>query len=489
MEAILLILIPLAFLAFCVCMRGGISFKGLANLNLNVHWSIPIGGMFVLLLGSVFGRDFFAIEAGPIPITFDRLLLGGLIGLVGIQFLNSQWDLPRLNGLDFAILLWITVISISTITHDWTYSQKMPLSRLLFFNLFPLALYFLVRSTRMTANSLMWISVLFTGFGMYLAITAIFEVKGLHGLVFPAYIMQSEVTEFLGRGRGPFINPVSNGIFMSVCFCAVLMWWPRRTQNWQRAIVVAIAMLIAVGVYATLTRSCWMGLVLTCGAFIFWPASWKQKGLMVMAGTVIGVAAFPIVGEKVFAFKRDKNISVDDMAISAQMRPMFAIVAWNMFQDRPLTGVGFGQYTNEKDPYLRDPNTGKPLTITRSLTQHNVFLAYLTETGLIGVLVLLTMLLMMAIVCWDIWSDQSLTLWARQFGLLGIVCLINYSVNGMFHDVSIINQMHILMFFLIGLANNIYVFKPRFASADIEFAPPVIQDRPIYSPSTHFPAT
>ena len=66
-------------------------------------------------------------------------------------------------------------------------------------------------------------------FGVYLAFTGVAETRGMPALVFPKYILTSEFTEFLGRGRGPFLNPVTNGIFMAVCICCTLMWWPRTT--------------------------------------------------------------------------------------------------------------------------------------------------------------------------------------------------------------------------------------------------------------------
>ena len=121
-----------------------------------------------------------------------------------------------------------------------------------------------------------------------------------------------------------------------------------------------------------------------------------------------------------------------------------------------MFGVGFGQYGQAKTPYLKDPSSGKPLMITKDLMQHNVFLAYLTETGLVGLSALTMMLLMMLFTSWKVWRNKTINLWARQFGLLGVVMLSCYCVNGMFHDVSIIPMNHVFLFFLIGLVNNIY---------------------------------
>ena len=444
MEALLLV-IPILFVAFCIwlrCVPQG-------------QMSLPILALAVVLIGSVFGREFFAIESGPIPLTLDRVLLAGLIGFFFLRYLRGQENIRPLNKLDILLIIWIIFITYSTVTHDWKYLKKMPASRLLFFNIMPLALYFLVRNLHIQVRDLKVIAIATGVFGIYLALTAVAEVKDIGAIVFPRYIMTSETTEFLGRGRGPFINPVSNGIFQIASFCCILMWWPRSTRL-QKGMILVGAVVLAGGVYFTLTRSVWLGLIVACGWFIWIPADRQLKGGMVIIATLVGIVAFPVVAEKVFSFKRDKEVSVDEMEISAQMRPMFATVAWNMFQDKPMLGVGFGQYGQTKHPYLRDPRTGRPLTITKSLMQHNVFLAYVTETGLVGLGILCLILLGATIICWEIWNNKQLHLLARQFGLLGLVIISNYAINGMFHDVSIIPQMHMLMFALFGIANNIH---------------------------------
>ena len=113
-----------------------------------------------------------------------------------------------------------------------------------------------------------------------------------------------------------------------------------------------------------------------------------------------------------------------------------------------------GNTTRPKTPYLKDPHTGLPLTITKSLTQHNVLLAYLTETGLIGLVALLGLLSQFARMSWSVWRDYRLQLWPRQIALIGLVLVSAYCINGMFHDVSIVPQMHMLLFFLDGIGQQ-----------------------------------
>ena len=462
MEMIVWVGIPFLIL------MAGLLFRFQPKIQLS---PIPILGLMVVLCGAVLGHEFFNVSAGPVPITLDRLLLLGAAGLFAFLFLTNKENLARLNALDVSIIFLIAILGVSTFTHDWQYLKKMPVSRLLFFSLLPVLLYCLMRTSRLRVNDLKVIALALSLFGVYLALTAVAEVKGVSAVVFPKYIMNSETTEFLGRGRGPFLNPVSNGIFMIVSLCCTAMWWP-RSRDGRKTLIVGVTLLMVLGCYMTLTRSVWLSLVFAGAIFVWIPASLRAKGGMVVLGTVMCIALFPVLAEKVFSFKRDKEVTATEMKISAQMRPMFFYVATKMFEERPVFGFGYGQYGQSKTPFLTDPNSGKPLLITKGLGQHNVFLAYLTETGLVGLSALTLMLLLMLFTSWKVWRNRSINLWARQFGLLGAVMLSCYCVNGMFHDVSIIPGNHMFLFFLLGLVNNIFSHANAFVTEDEAIAQP-----------------
>ncbi|MEL7498617.1 MAG: O-antigen ligase family protein [Planctomycetota bacterium] len=447
-ELVIFLSIGIPVIAVLVC--AWLRFQPRPNFAL-----IPTCCLAVLLVGSVFGHDFFHLSIGPIPLTTDRVLLGMAGAFFAWRFLISKEHLEPINRLDGAILIWLALITISTLSAKFTIMENMPISRLLFFNWMPAILYFVTRQCRMGIRELKLITVSMGLFGLYLALTAVAEMRSYDALIFPKYILTSEFQEFFGRGRGPFLNPIANGTFLTVCFCCVLAWWP-RSNNRLRFGLVILAMVISMGVYATLTRSNWLSLVAACGLFVFLPSPQRVKGGMLILVTLAAIILAPMLSDKLFSFKRDRDVSQADMEQSAKLRPLFAIVAWKMFQDRPLAGVGFGQYAKAKYPYLKDPDTGKPLTLTRSFMQHNVFLAYLTESGLIGLSLLLLLLIQATRVCWTVWSQRSTDLMARQMGLIGLVLLSCYVINGMFHDVSIVPQMHMLFLFWLGLVNNIY---------------------------------
>ena len=435
-------------------------------VRLNDFSVLHIIGLGVVLAGSVIGYEFFNISSGPIPITIDRMLLGGLLALAGWSWLMNLETLRRLNRMDVALLVMIAMLFFSTFTHDYKFAKNLPLSRLLFFYLLPLALYFVVRTAKIKRLDLSAITIGLGAFGLYLALTGIAEVKQFHGLVFPRYIVDSTATEFFGRGRGPFLNPVSNGIFQVVGFCCIMFWWPRSSKGVRMMIVLA-AGIVAIGIYATLTRSVWMTLILVGGLGLFITTTQNQKGMLIIAGTLAAVLLFPVIGDKVFKFKRDKNVTESQMSESAQLRPLFLAVAMRMFEDRPILGCGFGQYAQEKYPYLQDAYTGKPLSKTKVYLQHNVFLAYLTELGLTGLILLLVMLGVMARSAWLLWVDAKKTLEQRQYGLLLAAVLLGYCVNGMFHDTSIMPMVNTLLFFIAGIVNNIQT-TPAVAVAPVQ---------------------
>ncbi len=446
---------------------------------------LHLAALGVVLTGSVFGHDFFHASGGPIPITIDRLLLGGLLVLAAWSWLINRENLRSPNSMDVAIFGVVGILFFSTFTHDYKFSNNLPLSRLLFFYLMPLALYLVVRTAKMSRLDLAVVTFALGGFGVYLALTGIAEVKQFHSIVFPGYIVNSSTREFFGRGRGPFLNPVSNGVFQVIGFCCIWFWWPRSSQR-VRFLILGASAIVAIGIYATLTRSVWMTLILVSGVGMWLTTSQSQKGTLVIVGTLAAILLFPVVGDKVLSFKRDKDVSASQMSESAQLRPLFFSVAMRMFEDRPMLGCGFGQYAREKYPYLQDAYTGKQLSKTRGYLQHNVFLAYLTELGLAGLMLLMVMLGVMARSAWVLWLDQKKSLAHRQFGLLLGAMLLGYSVNGMFHDTSIMPMLNTLLFFIAGIVNNIQT-APASESEAISESATTVPTHP--SQRRGFPAT
>ena len=404
------------------------------------------GGLLTLLAGICFGHPFFHVSL----LTIDRVLVVVLLATyLVMRKLGASKAGPPLSGLDVIFGAYIAYVGVSTITHDWTWENNLPASRLVFYYALPAAMYFAGRQTELTARSVRVMLGCLAGFGFYVAITAIAENAELYSLVFPRYIASASFEEFLGRGRGPLLNPVANGILLTVGLTSLLLLYPKNNRLGIMGLCAASVIMLS-GIYSTLTRSTWLAAVCSLAIIATLTLPRRLLRIAVIVSAMSSVVILPIAWHSAKAFKRDKHVSVSEMASSASLRPVLAYVAWQMFCDHPFVGVGQGHYKRLDKFYLQDRSTSLVLDNVRPYHQHNVFLSILTEMGLVG----------LALFGWLLfrWIQTGVTLWrssgTSELGRLGILhlsLLSAYVVNGMFHDVSIMPMIQNTLFFFGGL--------------------------------------
>jgi O-antigen ligase len=143
------------------------------------------------------------------------------------------------------------------------------------------------------------------------------------------------------------------------------------------------------------------------------------------------------------------------MKESAQLRPILAVIAWKVFKDHPVLGCGMGQYRQVAKYHLTDRNIDMPLEKVRPYVQHNIFLALLTEAGLVGAALFTAIMAIWTRWAWKIWRCRDLVLEYRQLGLVFLGFLAGYLANGMFQDVLIIPMVNMYYFFLGGCIRNL----------------------------------
>ena len=419
------------------------------------HLSIgspPLLALSVILVGSCLGYDFYHRSFGPIPVTVDRILWGLLICQFVWTYFLRQADPKPIDRFDIIVLGLAILLTVSTLTHDWRYRDNMPMSRLLFFNLMPIGLFFAVRHSRLRLADIRMVFVALAGFGFYLAFVTIAEWREWYGLVFPRYIVTTDQVEFLGRGRGPFLNPVATGFYLIVCMAAAILCWP-RAHRIQRVIIGGVTILCLAGVYATLTRSVWLSAFVALAIVVWIPAPNRWKGALLGSGTIAIALAVGLFANSFNSFKRDKYVSAAEMSQSVALRPMLAHVAIEMVKDRPMLGHGFGQYTKAKRLYHQDPKTNLPLKQVIPYMQHNVFLSYATELGLVGMTLLIGLLFGAVHSAWQLYRSSE----EREFrgvALLVFTAVLTFVINGSFHDLTIIPMIGSLFFFVLALQSN-----------------------------------
>ena len=411
-----------------------------------------IGGcLATLLAGSCLGYDFFHVSI----VTLDRALLGGLCVLYFLQRNFHGLKPHRTTMSDLVLLGFIVSLLGITFAHDWKWDGARPVAVLLFFYLLPFAMYWLSSRCELTENSFRMILGFFVGFGIYLTLTGVCEVLGIYGAVFPRYIANSDTVEFLGRARGPFLNPIGNGMYLTASLiCCCLSW--NYVHKVHRPALIALAGLFCVGAICTLTRSVWLGVgvALIGMATLAVPSRYRIR--LLVAAAVFGAAGLAVAGKSLVAFKRDKNLTAAETAESAKLRPILAAFAYEMFQDHPVTGVGLSQYKRYNIDYLTERSADLPLEKAKGYVQHNVFLSLLVETGLVGLVLFCLVLVIWAVNAWQLWHATHLPLWQRQAGLFCLALLGAYLPNGMFHEMSVIPMQNMLLFFVGGLNRNLF---------------------------------
>jgi O-antigen ligase len=241
------------------------------------------------------------------------------------------------------------------------------------------------------------------------------------------------------------------------------MWWPRLSRA-RQLLLLGIAILLLAGLYCTLTRSVWMTAILTLALAVGLALPWSWRLPLLGAGVLAVVLVAATQWENLLSFKRDEALGADKTAESVELRPIMTVVAWHMFLDRPLLGCGYWQYKVEHQNYLSDRSTDLPLERARGYIPHNVLLSLLTETGILGLGLFLTLACFWARDAWRLWSDGELPLWARQQGLMMMIALGAYFLNGMFHDVSVQSMMNMTLFFVAGVTEGLRPLTDRVSS-------------------------
>ena len=431
--------------------------------------SLVEAGLVLLVVGYCFGHALVNFDLGPFPLTIDRLLLGGLIIAYVLQ---RQWGLTDPKALtlaDFAMFAFAGLLVLSTFTHNWHLDvpgKSQPIWRLVAGYLMPIAIYWIVRQSRITRHSVATVHAFLAVFGVYLAITALAEVTKQWWLVYPTYIRDAEVGIHFGRARGPALQSQSLGLYLVMCLLCAWMWRPRLGRVGQ-FILIALFGLFLAAIFVTYTRCIWMGLA--AGALIVLGLSLRNAWRPLVLGTAVvaGLAVVIFQGEQLVGLQRNSGAAAARSSVT--QRAIHTYVSWNMFLDRPLLGAGFGQFSHAVKPYLADRSTTLNLQEIRDYAQHNTFLSLLTETGLIGMSLFLAMLFGWGWGAWRMWRSESAPGWVREQGLLMLAVLGVFVCPSLFFDLTYSPQDHWIVFFLAGVTAGV---QPLAAPAVAESVDP-----------------
>jgi O-antigen ligase len=268
-----------------------------------------------------------------------------------------------------------------------------------------------------------------------------------------------------GRARGPMLQSAVLGTFLITSFAAtwtLLAWLGVR----GRLGVVITAMLLPIylaAVYFTYTRSVWMGAGLALAVVLGLILRGRTRHLALGGLAAAAVLVLAFKGSDLVSMKRET--SGDVTRESTYMRGSFLYVSWQMFKDRPLTGVGFGQYPRTSTYYLSDRDTELHLEAIRGYVHHITFMSILVELGIVGLVLYLLVLFDWIRGGWLLWRDPRAPNWMRAHALVMLAAFAPFFCQLLFRDVSYSLQECALIFLLAGVTSGLRAMQSRQAIA------------------------
>jgi O-antigen ligase/Flp pilus assembly protein TadD len=247
--------------------------------------------------------------------------------------------------------------------------------------------------------------------GSFMALHGLFQTMGFHEADF--------TTRFESRAFSTLGNPDYLGGFLAALLplAWVMTLRARTPAGWWT--LRAITLLLFAGVLATRTRGSFLalagaGLFIALALVLPWGRNlWKENKGFVLATVLIAVT-----GAGAF-WVRHGGLSAFGLGqASIQQRLDLWRIAGAMVKDHPWTGVGLGHFALQFPAYQAKPWAGGHPYIYSSHV-HNEFIQFLTEGGVIGLLLFVAVL---GFFSWQVFrysSDPSSPESGRTF-LIGV---------------------------------------------------------------------
>lgn len=417
---------------------------------LAVRGNLLLACVAQLVVTSVFGVYFLQFDVGGITLSLDRLGIVGLVTAFAIQWKLGKVQIRPWMTLDTVMAVFFGVLFINTFSHDFRNiapDAVPPVQHLINGYLIPLAIYIVARNIKYDEKQLDWFLIAMTVFGVYLAITGIFEGLGLYSFVFPRYIADPKVGLHFGRARGPMVQSISYGVYLCGCMLAPCLLWHRMNSKFRWLLLGLVPMFVA-AIFFTKTRTVWMGggLCLLAGVFL----TMQGKARTVMITGMLACAMLAVVGKSDAIMGLKREGSAEDTKRSVSMRASFTYVSWEMFLDRPILGHGFSQFKTAKLPYLADRDVDLILESIRKYDHHNTFLSVLCDLGLLGFVPFLGMYFLWLRNGWRMARSNSPP-WAKDVGTLGVGAVLIAFCQMVGHEITFMPYEQSLIFLVAGM--------------------------------------
>jgi len=432
------ILVPAEYIVWVWVALGGVTvflvwcrFGDL--LTLVLVWFVVVACMSYFLWRhpiEIFGHT-------RINVTIDRLFAMVVLAaaIVSLVLRTATWR-PLPGAAKAGILMAVCFTVSMMFAGTKSIADVSPYFRLIGGYYIPLIMLVVVFFAIREDTQLKKICWFFFIFGVYLTFTAWAEHLKLWHLVFPRYIANPELGIHWGRARGPFLVAPTLGTTLIFCFFSNLHL-SGRVAGPVRIMIYIVNVLILPAIFFTQTRSVWLTMVICTVIWTVWARNVRSRVSVLGTLCAAAVVLTGIFWSDITSVRRMRGGVADPYPIYARIG--LAKVSLSLFFERPVFGVGFGHFRDYASKLPADPSSPYARFGAQQM-EHNNFLSILTETGVCGLGLYLTMLWMLFKTSLRMYRRLSPTGsgWiTRQFVVLYWIMLVNYVVDGMFRETSV----------------------------------------------------
>jgi O-antigen ligase len=241
---------------------------------------------------------------------------------------------------------------------------------------------------------------------IYLGLMSAFQSFGITGLLVPSYLSETASPGSIARATGPSLQVASNGATLAMCLPFAFTLMSEERRFWRGVGFLAV-LLSATGAFLTLTRSVWGAIIAVVAVYVVLDPRVRRRAVVLSGALVAGVAAALVLSPALAAAVLDRLSTVR----SINDRTTTNAAAISMFEEHPLTGVGYRQFLPQVRDYVRQLDL-VPLTET-DIPVHNVLLGRAAELGSVGVGLSILALLLGPVLLAATWLRRRERTWSR----------------------------------------------------------------------------
>lgn len=357
----------------------------------------------------------------------------------------------RPTPLDVPILILLLMVPVGV----WAAAVKPLALPQIYRIVLGIALFYAVVNTLNSGRRLWTLTSLLLAAVLVLSLIAVLGIQRPGSKVPMASALYSFVPAFFRpfwRPEGLGSNSIAGGLVMLLPLSVAFGLGGRR---WL--LKVACILISLLGGFALIfaqSRGAIIGLAL---AALVMGTAWKRRVLLVVPTALLaGLVALGVLGWSRISEFMFPSIATS-AGISLELRLELWMRALYMIRDFPLTGVGLGMFDQVIDLFY-------PLFLTSldvdMFHAHNIFLSQAVDTGLLGLVAYLAMILVLLVMAW-----QSSTMsrqkewWPLAMGLLGAI--VAYVGHGIFDSPTAFIRTNTILWLVFGLQAALWLHLQR----------------------------